>query len=159
MLGYDSPEEIGPEITFKELGFDSLGAVDLRNRLSIATGLELPATLIFNYPTPSALAGYMLEQVSSTADAAPVSVEDGLRQLESALTSEAPSSEERAKIGSRLRALAVSLQASERHEEENDVVERIEGASAAELFELVEREWSTDPVVGVAEDSDGNGAR
>ncbi len=60
VLGHSSPEAVDLDRTFKEVGFDSLAAVDLRNRLSAAIGLSLPATLIFDYPTPRGLSEHLL---------------------------------------------------------------------------------------------------
>jgi polyketide synthase 12 len=68
VLGSSSPEAIHPDRAFQELGFDSLTAVEMRNRLKSATGLALSPTLIFDYPNAAALAGYMHRELVGTAE-------------------------------------------------------------------------------------------
>ncbi len=67
VLGTSSPEAIDPDRAFQELGFDSLTAVEMRNRLKAATGLALSPTLIFDYPNSAALAGYFHRELIGTA--------------------------------------------------------------------------------------------
>ena len=68
VLGHSGADAIEPDAPFRELGFDSLTALDLRNQIAAATGLTLPVTLVFDHPTPGELADHLLDQVLGTAE-------------------------------------------------------------------------------------------
>ncbi|MFI6096918.1 SDR family NAD(P)-dependent oxidoreductase [Lentzea sp. NPDC051213] len=75
VLGHPDPGSIGPRLAFTELGFDSLLAVEFRNRLNAATGLRLAPTVVFEHPTPLDLVGHL------RAELTPVRVSDVDREL------------------------------------------------------------------------------
>jgi len=68
VLGHPAPDDIDPDTAFQDFGLDSLTAVELRNRLKTATGLTLPPTLTFDYPTPTAVADYIGQQIAESRD-------------------------------------------------------------------------------------------
>ncbi|MBQ0927090.1 type I polyketide synthase [Saccharopolyspora endophytica] len=68
VLRFDSPERIHATRPFQDIGFDSLGSVELRNRLNTETGERLPAGLLFDHPTPTALATYLVDRLTEATD-------------------------------------------------------------------------------------------
>ncbi|SES49967.1 Phosphopantetheine attachment site, partial [Streptomyces sp. yr375] len=136
VLAYDSPTAVAGHRTFAELGVDSLAAVELRNRLSEATGIRLPAAVVFEYATPVALAAHLHESMPAADGTRATSVLAELDQLETALTSAEPGAVDRAKLRMRLTALLAKYGGEDQtgSAPEPD----LSSASDDELFDLVD---------------------
>jgi acyl transferase domain-containing protein len=117
VLAYPSVAAVDTRVSFKELGFDSLMTIELRNRLSLLIDAPLPATLLFNYPTTAALAEHLLGRLGSTAEAG--------QSVAGAQSSPAEPA-----VG----AASPGPQAARREPDD------LESASAEELIELIDRE-------------------
>ncbi len=87
VLGNTTPEAVDPDKAFQELGFDSLTAVEMRNRLKAATGLPLSPTLIFDYPNSAALAGYFRQELVGAATEQPERAAPGEAELQHVVSS------------------------------------------------------------------------
>jgi hypothetical protein len=135
VLGFAGQDEIGARRGFQELGFDSLTGVELRNRLKTATGLRLPATLVFDYPNPVVLGEFLRTQLvpDSTTDVSGLLAE--LDRLESTLAGLAPDSAPHAQVMARLKAL-VSAGNGDVPAGGSD----LDSATDDELFELVDNQ-------------------
>ncbi|WP_019546342.1 type I polyketide synthase [Streptomyces sulphureus] len=104
-LGHGSGWRLDSELSFRSLGFDSLMAVELRNRLDAATGLKLPSTLVFDHPTPEALVAHLLSALLDEATTGPEAALAEVDRLEGVLGSASLDDEARGAVEARLREL------------------------------------------------------
>nr|WP_152648743.1 type I polyketide synthase [Streptacidiphilus anmyonensis] len=146
VLGYPGPEDIPPAQAFKDLGVDSLMAVLLRNGLAEATGLSLPPSLVFDQPTPAALAAHLRDQLFADGANSAASVTEELDRLEAALAASTADGVTRARVQMRLQALAARWSESPQpgaattSDGPDDLldVEHLDAASDEELFAFID---------------------
>ncbi len=144
VLGHGPADRPTPGRTFKELGLDSLTAVALRNRLRAATGLPLPVTLVFDHPSPQALARFLTGQLGAAGgQAAPGSVAEELDRLAAALDAAPVEGAERAAVRDRLQALADALAgggaAADGRREDDEA--GLDEASTDDLLKIIDDEF------------------
>jgi acyl carrier protein len=139
VLGHDSTGEVPATRAFRELGFDSLTAVELRTRLGAATGLKLPATVVFDYPNAAVLAEHVWTLLGGPGSGHAATL-DEFDRLAATLT---PSDDAaRAEIAARLDALAQRFRArpAAGRSEDAAAAEVLRSATADEMFALLEDE-------------------
>jgi acyl carrier protein len=86
-LGFDTADELSAGRAFRDFGFDSVTAVELRNRLRSLTGLALPAALVFDYPTPTALAQHLRAELLPDAPGGGAAADDPDAEVRAVLAS------------------------------------------------------------------------
>ncbi|MGW0395884.1 SDR family NAD(P)-dependent oxidoreductase, partial [Streptomyces sp. NPDC003042] len=140
VLGHAGQDAVQADRAFQEMGFDSMTAVELRNRLNAATGVRLSATVVFDHPTPTALAEHVLGEVAPDGAGAEEPALAELERLEAALAALAEDSQTRSTVSVRLQTILSRLNEAAGAAGGPDLAETIESASADDLFDFIDNQ-------------------
>jgi len=109
VLGHSCAEAVNPDHAFWDIGFNSLTAVEFRNRLADATGVRLNAAVVYDQPTPRLLTDYLLAELPATAASNPAFVLQELDRLAAAISTVELDDASRSLISFRLKAITADI--------------------------------------------------